>query len=775
MKKSISGLVIFLIYLFTTIGFSQTIKHNLSGFITDAITGEALAGTNILLYEDTLNFDYPPLTGTAANRFGYYSIPDVEEGFYTIIVRHLGYKSVLRTLNIKGEDETISLSIELYPEDIQLDEIVVEGERKDVVITSTIDVSPEILAKLPTLSGEIDLFKSLELLPGINKSSEISSGLYIRGGSPDQTLTLVDGVIVYNPAHLGNIASTFNSNALSDVRLIKGAFPAEYGGRLSSVLDVKLRSGTKEKEKGTVGLGLINSFASFEGPLGSKSTYMISGRVMYYDILQRNFDKGSTIPRYNFFDLNAKINYIISENNILSIGGMYSSDHAYSPPIVTDTDYDIEWQNFNLSLNWLQVNSKSLLLNSILSFVKYDFSSKIGVSPAASTSYTYFSNPELTDLNFRQNAELRWHQNHTFKIGFDVALHNYNLLYSDVYTEALEKDPFAGKNINSVEASLYLQSESEFTPQLKANIGGRFYYFGTQKYFRFEPRISASYSFTPNIVLNGAFAIANQFLHLIARNDITLPTDLWYPSTKNIQPSYSTQYVLGFDNYWFDRSYVFTVEGFYKDMQSLYEFKNASQLNPLDDSIEDQFTQGQGEAYGIEFFINKRKGKFTGWIGYTLSVSQRQFDELNAGKVFYSKFDRRHDFSLVLAYNLFSEFSIAVTWVYATGQRYTLPPGQFIFEPIGTGGEETLQFNYSGLNTEKFPDYHKMDINFNYSFNWLNSDFEAYINLYNVYNRQNALAQYVVLEENENGDEVPVVKRITLFPFIPSAGISIRF
>ena len=632
-----------------------------------------------------------------------------------------------------------------------------------------------MLSKLPTLSGEVDLFKSLELLPGINKASEISSGLYVRGGSPDQTLTLVDGVIVYNPAHLGNIASTFNTSAISDVKLIKGAFPAEYGGRLSSVLDIKLRSGTKEKDKGTVGVGIINSFAAFEGPMGENSTYMLSGRYMYYDAIQKNFSSSSNIPYYNFYDFNAKVNYNISENNIVSVSGLYSHDHAYNPPEQTDTDYDIEWKNVNLSLNWLQVNKKSLLMNSILSFINYEFSSKIGTTQNSVSPYTYFSNPNLIDFYVRQNAEIRWLQNHTFKTGFDIAFHNYDILYSDIYNEALDKSPFAGQNINSIESSLYLQSESKFTDFLSANIGGRLYYFSTQKLLRFEPRISASYEITPDFILKGAFAIADQFLHLITRNDITLPTDLWYPSTKNILPSKSTQYVFGFDSYWFDQSYVFTTEGFYKDMKKIYEFKNAPQLNPLDDSIEDQFTPGQGEAYGVELFLNKTKGRFSGWIGYTLSWSVRQFDELNGGKKYYSKYDRRNDFSIALSYTPMENFNVGLTWIYATGQRYTLPPSQFIFDPIGISGNGQIQFTYAGLNTAQFPDYHKLDLNFNYSFKMFNSDFEAYVNLYNVYNRHNAFAQYVVLQENENGDEVPVVKRITLFPFIPSIGIIIKF
>ena len=773
--KALSAGIILIIVILNNVSYSQGDSYIISGFVKDIVTGEVLVGTNLLLYTDTLKFSEPPITGTATNKFGYFAIPSLSINKYFLVVRHIGYKTKIVEINITGKHQSETLSIELQPENIELKEVVVEGKRTGQAITSTIDVSPELLAKLPTLSGEVDLFRSLELLPGVNKSSDISNGLYIRGGSPDQTLTLVDGTIVYNPAHLGNIASTFNSNAISDLKLIKGAFPAEYGGRLSSVLDIKLRSGTKEREKGIVGLGIINSYAEFEGPMGENSTYMVSGRYMYYDVLQKKFNGSSNIPRYNFYDINGKVNYILSEKSIISISGLYSNDHAYSPSKETDSDYDIQWKNVNLSLNWIQVNKKSLLLNSILSFINYKFSSKIGLSPNTINSYTYFSSSNLTDLYFRQNAELKWQQNQTLKTGFDLAYHNYYLLYSDAYDEVLEKDPFAGKDIKSTEAAIYLQNESQFTAQLSSNIGGRLYYFGTREYLKFEPRLSAAYSITPDFTFEGAFAIAHQFLHLITRNDITLPTDLWYPSTKNILPSKSTQYVLGFDTYWFDQSYLFSVEGFYKDMKNLYEFKNSPQLNPVDNSIEDQFTRGQGEAYGLEFFLNKRKGNFAGWIGYTLSWSVRQFDELNGGKKYYSKFDRRNDFSFVLTYKLTENLNGGLTWTYATGQRYTLPTSQFIFDPIAIGGEEQIQFNNMGLNSEMFPDYHKLDINFNYSFKLFNSTFETYINLYNVYNRHNVFAQYAYLKENEEGEMIPVIKRISLFPFIPSIGISIKY
>ena len=773
--KSIIAKFFFLIFILHSILNAQNEKFTISGFVTDAVSGESLVGANLLLYKDTLDLNSSPFTGTAANKFGYFVLPSIPKSNYFLITRHIGYKTNISEISVTGKSTTETVSIALTPVDIELEEVVVEGKKPAGTNVSTIDISPEVLSKLPTLSGEIDLFKSLELLPGITQPSEISSGLYVRGGSPDQTLTLIDGVILYNPSHLGNIASTFNSNAISDVTLIKGAFPAEYGGRLSSVLDVKLHAGTKERNKGTIGLGTINSFGYFEGPMDEKSTYMISGRVMYYDALQKAFNNSSTVPLYNFYDFNFKLNYVFSESNNLSISGLYSHDHCYSPTNLNETDYNIEWENFNLSLNWLHINKKSLLLNTIVSLIKFNFASKIGANSSTVNSYTYFSNPDLTDLYLRQNAEFKWKQNQTFKTGFDIAVHNYDLIYNDFYNEVLEKDSYAGQDILSTEASLYFQNESNFSNQFFTNVGGRFYYFGNINNLWFEPRISASFKITPDFTVKGAFATAHQYLHLIVRNDITLPTDLWYPSTDVIKPSNSTQFVFGFDTYFFDQSYLFTVEGFYKDMKNLYEFKNAPQLNPFDDSIEDQFVPGQGEAYGVEFFLNKTKGKFSGWIGYTLAWTVYQFDQLNGGRKYYSKYDRRNDFSLALTYNAFDNFNIGLTWIYASGQRYTLPPGQFIFDPIGTGGGSEVTFNYAGLNTAQFPAYNKMDVNLNYGFNTFNLKFEAYLNLYNVYNMQNAFAQYIVLVEDENGDEIPVVKRISLFPFIPSLGLVVKF
>ncbi len=449
---------------------------------------------------------------------------------------------------------------------------------------------------------------------------------------------------------------------------MKGAFPAEYGGRLSSVLDVKLRSGTKEKFKGIAGVGIINSHFTFEGPMEKNSTYILSGRTMYYDKIQQGVDQSAGIPRYNFFDINTKLNYNLSETSYLGISAMYSNDKLYSASGSEDSDYDINWKNTTLSLNWLQINTKSMFSNTNISYINYKFESKLNDKFSAVSSADYYSLTNLSDLMLKQDVEIRMHENHTTKLGFELSYHDYGLIYNDEYNILLESDPFAETEITAIEAAGYLQFESQIGSRLKTNVGGRFYYFRNRKFFKVEPRVSASFAITDNIFLKGAYAIAHQFLHLIVRNDISLPTDLWFPSTRTVNPGRSEQYVGGFDFSFDESKYVISLEGYYKDMENLHEFRDAPNMNVIDGSIEDQFVEGEGESYGAEFFFNKRAGDLTGWLGYTLSWTKRRFDDLNGGQIFTPRYDRRHDVSVVLAYRINENWNIGMTWLFASGR-----------------------------------------------------------------------------------------------------------
>ncbi len=757
--------------------FAQSDKVIVSGFVRDSSSGEALIGTNILLYKDSLDIKKTPFNGTATNTYGFYALAGLNKGIYYIIVRNIGYKTIIRKLTIAAAKGRVQYDFNMIQENIQLPEVVVRDKKQSEVNTSTIDVSPNLLKQLPSLSGEMDLLKTLQLLPGIKVANEISNGIYVRGGSPDQTLTLVDGVILYNPSHLGNFASTFNSNAIQNVRLIKSNFPAEYGERLGSVLDVKLRSGTKEKEKGKIGLGLINSNFMFEGPVGTKATYMIAGRKMYYDFIQNDYLKSDIIPRYNFYDANIKITITSSESNIYTLSGMFSRDNLYNPVNSDGVNYNIQWKNALASLRWLHINSKSLFITSSLSFINYESKSVLEDKTKSATATSFYSLSNLTDIYASTNAESYWSKNNTFKAGTEIAFHKYSLIYSNFYNPLLESNLNYLPDIISMKAAIYVQNEGKITDWFKTNIGARGYYFRQKKYFSIEPRLSAQFILSDNLTLNASYAIAHQFLHLIVRNDITLPTDLWYPSTKTIDPSKSAQYVIGLDYNLFNKQYVFSLEGYYKDMKNLYEFENAPTFK-IGESISELLQKGEGEAYGVEFFANKTMGDFVGWFGYTLAWTKRKFDYLNAGKVYYPRYDRRHDISLVLTYKLYDHWHFGMTWSYSSGQGYTIPTGQYQFQSVSPVEQNRLQFNYTGRNEYRFPAYNKLDLNATYKFDWGKYSFETYLSIYNVYNRHNPFSYYITYSNQTGADsnfEIPELKQITLFPFIPTAGVNINF
>jgi hypothetical protein len=753
---------------------AQNKGYNVSGFVKDSVSGEILASANLLLFKDSLSADLHPYRGTTSNIYGFYVFPNLEPGNYYLLTRYFGYKPAVRELFDLKANST-HFNINLLPTEINKKEIVIIGKKPDKSLISNIDVPPELLSKLPSLSGETDLFKLLEMLPGVKTENELSGGLYVRGGSPDQNLTLVDGQEIYNPSHIGNIASTFNSNAIQEIRLIKGAFPAEYGGRLSSILDIKLRSGTKERNKGSIGLGLINSFFTLEGPMSKNLTYMISGRGMYYDQWQNKFYPNSNIPRYNFYDLNSKINYVISESNIFSISAIYSKDNLYSPSSIPELDYSTRWDNLCLGINWFHINSNSLLVNSGFSIVNYGFRALIINNSSKDVTDNFFSYSRLRDYTLKQNVELHLNENYAFKTGFELSIHQYELIYSMPYDPLIELDPFVRDSKTSFDGALFLQAESQITSLLKLNTGLRFSYFDERKFFNLEPRVEVSYALTENTFIKSAYAVTHQFLHLIVRNDVSLPTDLWYPSTQKILPGSSAQYIFGVDQYFDEQSYLISVESYYRSMDNLYEYKNGAALNSAKSSVEDQLVKGRGEAYGVELFFNKKSGDITGWLGYTLSWTRRQFDDLNNGKVFYPKYDRLHDISIVIAYNIDDNWSAGVTWTYGSGERYSSAPGQYRFNEISPGTGSNVYVNYPELNNIRLPAFHKMDFNLTYKFLMFNMPFEAYLNIYNLYNRQNPFARYVSEENDANGNPTARLKQIVLFPFIPTIGFNFKF
>lgn len=771
--KKLCVILFFLFYcslLFCSEANAQAKGVSIAGTVIEKKSGEFVIGASVALYlADTTN---PRLfRGGYSNRFGFFSLANVSAGDYRLVISSVGYENSIINIFISGAKDTI-INIELNTKDIRMEEVTVEGERvrsKNVSI-STIDISPTFIAKMPSL-GEVDVFRSLQLLPGVQQATELSSGLYIRGGSPDQNLTLLDGVIIYNPSHLGGFLSTFNSEALRDIRLIKGAFPAEYGGRLSSVLDMTMKEGTKEKISGSGGISLISSRMTVEGPIGEDITFMISGRRMYLDILtELAFSDDEDVPGYYFYDLNLKTNYKISENDRIFASGFFGRDVLTSPSD-DDEEMDIFWGNKTGNLRWMHIISPTIFTNFSVIYTDYNFNTVLK-DKRNKKMIDIFSG--IQDITLRADAQYFPDDKHIVKTGIETTFHNFKAaavsdFFDDEWFDAPENI------IKALDVSFFVQDEWQISPVFQTNLGMRFYYFQNGDYFNAEPRLSAKYHLSDVLSISGAFSVANQYLHLLVRNDITLPTDLWFPSTESVMPSRSVQGSLGMEYRLFDGDYLLTGEVYYKDMHNIYEYKDDADFN-FGVPLEEQFTKGVGRAYGLELFLNKRVGKFSGWIGYTLAWTERKFDDLNDGKWFSPRFDRRHDISIVVSWKPSNTWELSASWVYGTGQAYTMPTGTYHFDNIGEDYYwYSEKYQYTDRNAYRLPAYHRLDFNAINHFEWFGLPFQFYISIYNVYSRRNPFAWYIGYDYNYYESDKKVVKQISLFPFIPTFGLNFSF
>lgn len=757
--------------------------RTISGIIRDSASGEAVIGATVAVYKDSAKGK--PLRGTVANKYGFFSIPKLQRGNYLLLIRAISYQPHLQNISATTLDKNEQILIHLIPVAIKGKEVVVEAERNVAAPTqniSSVSVSSDFIRSMPALLGETDVFRVMQLLPGVKSPSELSSGLYVRGGSPDQNLILLDGVIVYNPSHLGGFLSTFNNDALRDVRLIKGAFPAEYGGRLSSVIDMTMKDGTKEKIQGQGGISLISSRLTVEGPINKDATFMISGRRMYLDLLLGLIGTGNgeeETPDYYFYDLNAKLNYKLSESDRLYASGFFGRDvFSSNPGNSNSSSFDISWGNSTANLRWAHIFSNEIFSNFSCIYTTYRFGTDLQFRNGNDSSATssFFSRSQIRDITLKGDVQYFAAEDHILKAGIEATHHLFGTSVSD------EFDPQSGEfiannnSVNAVDAALYLQDEWHITPQLFANIGSRLYYFQSGGYVRFEPRLQLAYQLTEDVKLTSSFAIANQFLHLIVRNDINLPTDLWFPSTSTILPGSSTQGVLGVETTFGEKNeYLFTAEAYYKDMRNLYEYKDTASFS-LFTPLESQFTSGRGEAYGVELFLNKRIGDFTGWVGYTLSWTRRYFDELNRGNPFWARYDRRHDISLTFSYKLSDDIDFGAAWTFGTGFAYTMPVGQYIVDYDSQNPWYSTSKLYTERNGYRLPAYHRLDINLGFKLKVFGLPSTLALSVYNVYNRRNPFAQYVENKYDPNTNESrPVLKQFTLFPLLPVLSWNFNF
>lgn len=774
-----------LLLIITTVATAQK-KVSLSGYVKDAASGETLIGAGIYIKEAE--------TGIATNAYGFYSI-SIPAGSYTLIVTYLGYNTLEQTVNII---ENKALNIDLKPVGKEIEEVVISDERKDENVQGTqmgtVMLTTETVKKLPVMFGESDILKTIQLLPGVQSAGEGNSGFYVRGGGPDQNLVLLDDAVVYNTGHLFGFFSVFNSDAIKSTTLIKGGMPANYGGRLSSVVDVSMKDGNAKEYHAEGGIGLIASRLTLEGPIvKDKSSFMLSARRTYIDLITKPFLKGETRGSgYYFYDLNLKANYIIGRKDRIYLSGYFGRDVFKFNSSEGTFKANIPWGNATGTIRWNHQFNDKLFVNTTLVYNDYKFEFK-----GSQNDFNVQFNSGIRDLNGKVDFDYYTSFNHHFKFGLNYTYHMFTPSQVSGSSGDIEFDPENALKKYAHEAGLYLLDEFDPAPWLRVNAGIRYSYFGqvgpytqyniddngnridstdfasgrlVKSYGGLEPRLNLRFTLNPLTSIKASVSRSYQYIHLVSNNGTTLPTDIWVPSTALVRPQEAWQYSLGVFRNFFDNALETSIEVYYKDMQHQIEYRSGYTPTSFRDPELD-FVFGRGRAYGAEFFINKTKGKFTGWIGYTLAWTYREFKDLNDGERFPAKYDRRHDLSLVGSYEFNKKWTVSGVFVFGSGNAITLPTGYYFI------GQSLIQ-DYSKINQYRIFPYHRLDLSVIYTprgetkRRWKGS---WAFSIYNVYNRFNPYILYVSTEGNLlNGANVSV-KQVSIFPIIPSITYNFKF
>ncbi len=776
MKKQFYTFLIILFFSFA----ANAQKSTISGFVYEKGSSESIIGVNVYLPEYNI--------GTTSNTYGFYSI--TLDKMDTVEVRwsFVGYQTIEKKISLRSSQE---LNIVLQPS-ITLKEVVISGNREqkqsEETRMSTIALKPVDVKNIPALLGEKDVFKALQLMPGVQKGSEGSSGLYVRGGGPDQNLIILDEATVYNANHLFGFFSLFNGDALKSIELTKGGFPARYGGRLSSVIDMTMKDGNKEKFSGEAGVGIISSRLLLEGPIvKNKSSFIVSGRRTYIDILMQPFIQSTTSSKagYYFYDLNAKINYDFGNKNKLYLSGYFGRDKFYASELGDNQSSNgLFWQNATTTLRWNHLFSNKIFSNTSIIFSDYTlklYAEEEYVNERFELNYK----SGIRDYSGKFDIQYLPNTNHLIRAGFTSIYHIFTPSAFVVKTNVLAENIENIVKNEGIETSAYLEDEIKIKTKLKLNPGIRISSFsvGNKFYINPEPRLSASYMLKKDLAIKASFASMSQYLHLLSSTGIGLPTDLWVPATENVKPQKSWQVAAGMAKDIDKYDLSITVEGYFKKSNNIIGYLEGSNFLMLEDpSVTNEFnwekniTSGQAWSYGGELLIRKTAGKFTGWIGYTLSWTQLQFDELNFGKKYYARYDRRHDISLVGIYSISENITLSATWVYGTGNAITLPKASYSPVPFGESSYNQTVEDYGDKNSFRMAPYHRFDIGI--QFHKIRPKYKRTfeIGLYNAYNRKNPFYYYLTTKYNfVDGTQKSVINQVSLFPIIPSISWSIKF
>lgn len=721
----------YLSIIFLCLGFICFSQHyTISGYVKDKSNGESAIGASVYVKES--------LYGVSTNVYGFFSLT-LPQGKYTLVCSYVGYINYVDTIDLT---QNVSRTISLIPQGRDLGEVEVIAEKKDDNLQSTqmgsVQMDIAQIKKLPAFMGEVDILKSIQLIPGVKSAGDGNTGFYVRGGGPDQNLILLDEATVYNAAHLLGFFSVFNGDAINNVNLIKGGMPAQYGGRLSSVLDISMKEGNSQKIQVDGGIGLIASRLTVQGPIKKdKASFIISGRRTYLDLLAKPYFKYGN-PKsdfagtsYYFFDLNAKLNWQISDKDRLYLSGYFGRDVFSFKDADAGFNAKIPWGNATACLRWNHLFSSKLFSNASLIYTNYDFAFSAGQS---NFEITLFSG--IRDWNAKYDFVYIPNPRHNVKAGINYIFHRFTP--SNVSAKQGETNFDLGEVVRlySHDAAIYIADDWEISPRWKVNAGLRFGYFAQvgpftryQKnefgkttdtvvynpgkkivdYNGIEPRASVRFNLSKTWSLKASYTRNFQYIHLASISSVSLPTDVWMPCTELIKPQIGNQYALGVFKNFKQNMFESSIELYYKTMNNQIDYKEGAE--PQDnvfDNPDNAFTYGQGWAYGAEIFFKKRTGKFTGWVGYTLSWTWRQFQSINYGKPYLAKYDRRHDASLVLTYDYSKKWNFGLVFVYGTGNRGTLPNGLFAYEG-------SVSWDYGLRNSYKFPDYHRLDLSATYT------------------------------------------------------------
>jgi outer membrane cobalamin receptor len=749
----------------------ETPKHTLSGYVKDSLSGESLIGATIVVKE-------LPNTGTTVNSYGFFSLT-IPEGSYTITAFYIGYDPKSFSISLNKSEK---LTIELTEKAVQQQEVVVGAEKFDDNVKETqmgvekMDVKS--LQLVPVLFGEKDVMKTIQLLPGVETASEGGSGFYVRGGNSDQNLILLDEATVYNASHLLGFFSVFNSDAVNDVTLYKGAAPAEYGGRLSSVLDIKMKDGN---DKGIVvdgGIGLIASRLSVEGPLGDNGSFAVFGRRTYADLFLK-LSRDTTINRDELYfdDFNAKANYRLGENDRVFVSGYFGAD-----VLGFGSALGINWGNTTGTLRWNHLFNDRLFSNTSLIYSKYDYQIN---SDLAGNNLTLYSS--IQDFNFKQDFQYFADESNAFKFGFNSVVHRM-IPGTVTSSNGTQESITSLTNKYSWENALYVAHDYKASPVLSFDYGLRLTAFSIigpgafstydsagdaldtlnlgsgdylKTYVNLEPRFSANYSLDTTSSLKVSYGRSVQNLHLISNSNASNPTDLWIPSSNNVHPEIADQVSFGWFKNFEDNMFEFSAETYFKYMQNTIDYKDGAQLI-FNENIESQLLYGHGRAYGLELFLKKKYGDVSGWVGYTLSRSEIQIPGINNGDYYPARQDRTHDISVVGMYQLNTSWSLSATFVYYTGDAVTFPSGKYEVDGL-------IANYYTERNGYRMPAYNRLDL----GATWQGERSSWNFSLYNAYGRENAYT--ITFEKDPDDPSKTEALQTSLFRFVPSVTYNFKF